>query len=117
MQVESLGRGGITNKLVVRAYYLWKGLLPMERVLTSQSRFERLKEIKHSNLDNRVKSLHLKLIEQLRDPNYDQGLGYTYKITKRFSDYEILSAAEYCARKATHPGKAFVALFEKKMAI
>lgn len=88
----------------------------MERILTSQSRFERLKEAKHSNLDNRVKSLHLRLTEQLKDPNYDQGLGYTYKIATRFSDYEIISAAEYCVRKANHPGRAFVSLFEKKLA-
>jgi len=89
----------------------------MQRALTPQSRFERLKQL-NSNLEinTRVKSLHTRLTEQLRDPNYDQGLGYTTKIAKRFSDYEILSAAEYCARKASHPGRAFVGLFEKKMA-
>ena len=89
----------------------------MERILTPQSRFERLKHL-NSNLeiDTRVKSLHTQLSKQLRDPNYDQGLGYTHKIAKRFSDYEILSAADYCTRKANHPGKAFIALFEKKLA-
>lgn len=94
-----------------------EGILTMQKAFTSQSRFERLNEIKNSNLDidSRVKSLHLRLTEQLKDPNYDQGLGYTYKIAKKFSDYDILSAAEYCARKANHPGKAFISLLEKKL--
>ena len=89
----------------------------MERAITPQSRFERLKHL-NSNLEinTRVKSLHLRLTEQLGDPKYDQGLGYTTKIAQVFSDYEILSAADYCVRKANHPGKAFVALFEKKLA-
>ena len=87
----------------------------MEKALTSQSSIERLKEINNSSLDNRVKSLHTRLVEQLRDPNYDKELGYTYKIARAFSDFEIVSAADYCVRKANHPGRAFVSLLEKKL--
>lgn len=85
----------------------------MQQAVTSQSRFKRL-EIK--TLESRVKSLHTRLTKELGDPNYDQGLGYTWKIARKLSDYEILSAADYCKRKSTHPGKAFVGLCEKKLA-
>lgn len=85
----------------------------MQKAFTSQSSLERLKETKQSSLDNRVKSLHLKLIERLNDTQYD--IGHTYKIARLFSDYEIVSVADYCIRKANHPGRAFVALFEKKI--
>jgi hypothetical protein len=86
----------------------------MDKAFASQSSLERLKAINNSSIDNRVRGLHIRLVDQLRDGQYD--IGHTYKIAKRFSDHEIVSAAEYCVRKATHPGKAFVALFEKKMA-
>jgi hypothetical protein len=59
------------------------------------------KEFKQSSIDNRVKS------------NYD--IGHTYKISK-FSEKEIYDLAEWCARKANTPGKAFVSIFEKKLA-
>jgi hypothetical protein len=71
------------------------------------------KEFKQSSIDNRVKSIHEQLCKQLRDSNYD--IGHTYKISK-FSEKEIYDLAEWCARKANTPGKAFVSIFEKKLA-
>lgn len=73
-----------------------------------------IKEIKQSSIDNRVKGIHAKLCSLLHDDNYN--LGHTSKIVGRFSEAEIYQVADYCVRKANHPGKAFVALFEKKLA-
>jgi len=69
-------------------------------------------EIKQSSIDNRVRKLHSDLCERLKDDNYE--LGHTYKIAK-FSDFEIYKLADWCARKANTPGKAFVSIFEKKL--
>lgn len=88
----------------------------MEKFSTPQSIIESRgnKEFKYSSIDNRVRGLHTRLVEMLKDPNYD--IGHAYLIAKQFSDFDILSAADYCVRKANHPGKAFVGLFAKKMA-
>lgn len=95
----------------------------MQKAFTTQSSLDGAKALKNSSLDyssnkldSRAKMLHLRLLAILRDDKYD--LGHVYKLirsTLKFSDYEILSAAEYCARKANNPGRAFVGLFEKKM--
>jgi len=86
----------------------------MEKLITPQSSIDRLNGNNKSSLDNRVKGLHLKLQEQLKDTTYE--LGYTYKIAKKFSDYEIYKVSDYCVRKARTPGRAFVSIFEKKLA-
>lgn len=67
-----------------------------------------------SIIDNRVRGLHDTLIKMLDDSSYD--IGYTYKIAKKLSDYDIVKVAEYCQRKANNPGKAFISICEKKIA-
>ena len=86
----------------------------MERAMTTQSSIEyrETKAINKSSIDNRVKKLHSELCERLKDDTYE--LGHTYKIAK-FSDYDIFQLADWCARKANTPGKAFVSIFEKKL--
>lgn len=66
-----------------------------------------------SIIDNRVASMHQKLTDMLHDTTYD--IGYTFKIAKRFSEADIYGVAEYCARKANKPGRAFVSIMEKKL--
>lgn len=71
------------------------------------------KSSNQSIIDNRVKGLHTKLCSMLNDSDYN--IGHTYKIAKRFSDYDIYNVADYCSRKANRPGRAFVAIFQKKL--
>lgn len=87
----------------------------MGNIATPQSiiDYRETKEAKQSIIDNRVKGLHSRLVIQLKDESY--GIGHTYMIAKKFSDYDIVTAAEYCARKARTPAAAFIALFSKKM--
>lgn len=76
------------------------------------------KELKQSissnRLDIRVQGLHTKLQGILNDKSYE--IAHTYKIAKTFNDADIYQVADYCQRKAIHPGKAFVTIFHKKMA-
>ena len=87
----------------------------MEKAITTQSSIEyrENKVLNKSSIDNRVKGIHNKLQQELKDDSYE--LGYTYKIAKKFSDFEIFKVSEYCSRKANNPGRAFVAIFEKKL--
>lgn len=71
------------------------------------------KNSKQSIIDNRVKSLHTRLCSTLHDDNY--GIGHTYKIAHKLSDYDIISLADYCSRKARKPAAAFISLCEKKI--
>jgi len=87
----------------------------MQKAVTTQSSidYREINEANKSSIDNRVKGIHSKLQQQLRDESYE--LGYTYKIMKKFSENEIYQVSEYCTRKANNPGRAFVAIFEKKL--
>ena len=66
-----------------------------------------------SIIDNRVRSLHERLIKTLQDESY--GIGHTYKIARKLSDYDILTVADYCSRKADRPAAAFITLCKRKM--
>lgn len=69
--------------------------------------------IDKSIIDNRVKSMHERLVSMLRDSSYD--IGYTHKICRKLSDYDIISIADYCKRKARRPAAAFISICEKKI--
>ena len=68
---------------------------------------------KQSIIDNRVKSLHQQLVKMLNDETY--GIGHTYTIAGKLSDYDIISVAEYCQRKANRPAAAFISICKKKI--
>lgn len=68
---------------------------------------------KQSIIDNRVKELHQRLCSILNDTSY--GIGHTYKIAKKLTDYDILTVADYCKRKANIPAAAFIAICDKKI--
>lgn len=67
------------------------------------------------SFDTRVRGLHTYLTEQFNDTTY--GIGHTYTVAKKLTDYEIVSVAEYCKRKANNPVAAFIAICEKKIAV
>ena len=69
---------------------------------------------KQSIIDNRVRGLHERLCKTFNDPSY--GIGHTYSIAGKLSDYDILTVADYCKRKANRPAAAFISICEKKMA-
>lgn len=67
-----------------------------------------------SIIDNRVRGLHQRLYDMFNDRTYE--IGYTYKVAKKLSDYDILKVADYCVRKARKPSAAFISICEKKLA-
>lgn len=74
-----------------------------------------IKETNQSIIDNRVRGLHISVCKMLSDNSYD--IGHLYKIAKKLSDYDIMAVAEYCSRKSTTPGHAFVSITEKKVRV
>lgn len=85
----------------------------MQKAFTSQSMIDNRETKDIKTIDNRVKGIHLKLVDQLKDSTYE--IGYTHKIARKFSDFEIYKVSDYCVRKANNPGRAFIAIFEKKL--
>lgn len=67
-----------------------------------------------SIIDNRVKGLHERLCTTLKDDSY--GIGHTYTIANKLSDYDIITVADYCIRKARNPAAAFISICAKKIA-
>jgi len=87
----------------------------MEKAFTTQSITREKQSFKQSSnrLTPKMKVIHSELVKMLGDTNYS--VGHTFKIADLFSESEIYQVAEYCTRKANHPGRAFVAIFEKKL--
>ena len=69
---------------------------------------------KQSIIDNRVRGLHETLCRTLGDSSY--GIGHTYKIAGKLSDYDIMTVADYCKRKANKPAAAFITICDRKIA-
>ena len=87
----------------------------MKDLVNSSLESRGTKGSKNSSIEPRVERTKEKLRSMLKDDSYDKQGGYTHILLKSFSEAEIYDVADYCTRKANSPGRAFVAIFQKKL--